>query len=234
MVLLGTIVNVVFIMIGSMIGLFLSKISDSMKDTIIKGIGITVIVLGIQMGTKSENFLIVISSIIIGGIIGEKIDLDGKLTQLGRWLESRFQAKGQSVAEGFVTSTLIFVVGAMAVIGALDSGIRGDHQVLYTKAMLDGFTAIILTTSLGIGVFFSWIPVFIYQGTITLLATQIEYWIPKALFDSFLIELTATGGIMIFAIGLSLTGILKIKVANFLPSLIVLALIIPLIHYFPL
>lgn len=234
MVLLGTIVNVLFIMIGSIIGLFLSKISESMKDMILKGIGLSVIILGIQMGIQSENFLIVISSMIIGGIIGEKLDLDGKFNEFGRWLETRLASKDENFAEGFVTATLLFVVGAMAVIGALDSGIRGDHEVLYTKAMLDGFTAIILTTSLGIGVLFSWIPVLIYQGTITLFATQIDDIIPKGMFDSFLVELTATGGVMIFAIGLSLTGLLNIKVANFLPSLIVVAFLIPIMHYFPM
>ncbi|WAA09542.1 DUF554 domain-containing protein [Fervidibacillus albus] len=234
MVLLGTIVNVLFIMIGSIIGLFLSKISESMKEMILKSIGLCVIILGIQMGIQSENFLIVISSMIIGGIIGEKLDLDGKFNEFGRWLETCLASKDENFAEGFVTATLLFVVGAMAVIGALDSGIRGDHEVLYTKAMLDGFTAIILTTSLGIGVLFSWIPVLIYQGTITLFATQIDDIIPKGMFDSFLVELTATGGVMIFAIGLSLTGLLNIKVANFLPSLIVVAFLIPIMHYFPM
>lgn len=116
----------------------------------------------------------------------------------------------------------------MAVVGALDSGMRGDHQVLYTKAMIDGFTAIILTSTLGIGVMFSWIPVFLYQGTIALFATQISAWIPQQVLDLFIVELTATGGIMILAIGLNIMELTKIKVANLLPGLIVVAIIVPI------
>ena len=130
-----------------------------------------------------------------------------------------------------MTATLIFVIGAMAIIGALDSGIRGDHDVLYTKAIIDGFTALILTTTLGIGVLFSAIPVMLYQGTIALFATQIDKFIPQALMDSFILELTATGGVMIFAIGLNLIGLTKIRVANLLPGILVTAVLVTISHY---
>jgi uncharacterized membrane protein YqgA involved in biofilm formation len=120
----------------------------------------------------------------------------------------------------------------MAIIGALDSGIRGDHDVLYTKAIIDGFTSIILATSLGIGVIFSAIPVVLYQGLIALFATQIDRFVPQALMDSFILEMTATGGVMIFAIGLNLTGMIKVKVANLLPGILVTGIIVTVIYFY--
>jgi uncharacterized membrane protein YqgA involved in biofilm formation len=122
------------------------------------------------------------------------------------------------------------VIGAMAIIGALDSGIRGDHDVLYTKSLIDGFTALILTITLGIGVIFSAIPVVLYEGLIALFATQIDRFVPQALMDQFIVEMTATGGIMIFAIGLNLTGMVKIKVANLLPGIVVTGLIVTILY----
>lgn len=235
MFLLGTIVNGLLIIIGTLLGKFLNRIPERMKGTVMYAIGLAVIVLGLQMGFKSENFLIVILSLVFGAVIGEYIDLEQKLNNLGDWLEKKVGSNGQgSISQGFVTATLIFVIGAMAIIGALDSGIRGDHDVLYTKAIIDGFTALILTTTLGIGVMFSAIPVMLYQGSIALFATQIDRLIPQTLMDSFILEMTATGGIMIFAIGLNLAGITKIRVANLLPGILVTGIIVTLIYYFQL
>jgi uncharacterized protein len=222
MFLLGTIVNGLLIIIGTFLGKLLHRIPEGMKTTVMYGIGLSVMVLGLQMGFKSENFLIVIISLVIGAVIGESLHLDDKLNSLGHWLEKKIGSDGQgSISQGFVTATLIFVIGAMAIIGALDSGIRGDHDVLYTKAIIDGFTALILTTTLGIGVIFSAIPVMLYQGTIAAFATQIDRIIPAELMDSFIVEVTATGGVMIFAIGLNLAGLTNIKVANLLPGIAV-------------
>jgi len=233
MALWGSIVNVLFIIIGSLIGRLLANIPESMKNTIMKGIGLTVSVLGIQMGIKSSNFLYVIISIVLGAIIGERLCLEEKLNQFGIWIEKKVGGKSKgNIAQGFVTATLIFVIGAMAVVGALDSGIRGDHQVLYTKAVIDGFTAIMLTSTLGLGVVFSSIPVFLYQGFIALFANQINRLIPEQVMDIFILELTATGGIMILAIGLNILEITKIKVANLLPGLIVIAILVSIVGFF--
>ncbi|MDQ0220947.1 DUF554 domain-containing protein [Peribacillus cavernae] len=233
MVLLGTIVNGVLIIIGTLLGRVLHRIPQKMKDTVMYGIGLAVVVLGLQMGLKSQQYLIVILSLVIGAVIGEVIDLDAKLNLLGNWLERKLGSKeGNSISQGFVTATLIFLIGAMAIIGALDSGIRQDHDVLYTKAIIDGFTAIILTTTLGIGVIFSAIPVVVYEGAIALFATQIDKIVPKVLMDSFILEMTATGGVMIFAIGLNLIGITKIRVANLLPGILVAALLSWIFYYF--
>lgn len=232
MFLLGTIVNGLLIIIGTLLGRLLSRIPENMKATVMHGIGLTVIVLGLQMGFKSANFLIVILSLVIGAVLGEAWKLEDKLNSVGDWLERRLGSKGEgSISQGFVTATLIFVIGAMAIIGALDSGIRGDHDVLYTKAIIDGFTALILTTTLGIGVLFSAIPVMLYQGIIALFATQIDKLIPQALMDSFILEMTATGGVMILAIGLNLIGLTKIRVANLLPGILVTAILVTIAHY---
>jgi uncharacterized protein len=233
MFLLGTVVNGLLIIAGTLLGKLLTRIPENMKATVMHGIGLSVMVLGLQMGFKSANFLIVILSLVLGAVIGESLKLEDKLNSVGDWLERRIGSKGEgSISQGFVTATLIFVIGAMAIIGALDSGIRGDHDVLYTKAIIDGFTALILTTTLGIGVLFSAIPVMLYQGTIALFATQIDKLIPQALMDSFILELTATGGVMIFAIGLNLVGLTRIRVANLLPGIVVTAVLVTITHIF--
>ncbi|TYS18083.1 DUF554 domain-containing protein [Rossellomorea vietnamensis] len=232
MVLLGTIVNGVCIIIGTLLGKLLHRIPENMKGTVMYAIGLAVMVLGLQMGMKSDNFLIVIISLVFGAVIGEWIGLDDKLNTLGGWLEKRLGTANSetSISQGFVTATLIFVIGAMAVIGALDSGIRGAHDVLYTKAIIDGFTSLILTTTLGIGVMFSAVPVVLYQGTIALFATQIDRFVPQAVMDSFIVEMTSAGGIMIFAIGLNLIGLTKIRVANLLPGILVVAAVVSLMY----
>jgi uncharacterized protein len=231
MFLLGTLVNGLLIVIGTLLGKLLNRIPEGMKMTVMYAIGLSVMVLGLQMGLKSENYLIVIISLVVGAVAGELLRLEDKLNDLGGWLERRVGSNGKgSISEGFVTATLIFVIGAMAIIGALDSGIRGDHDVLYTKSLIDGFTALILTTTLGIGVIFSAIPVVLYEGLIALFATQIDRFVPKELMDQFIVEMTATGGVMIFAIGLNLTGILKIKVANLLPGIVVTGIIVTILY----
>lgn len=235
MFLLGTLVNGLLIIIGTLIGKWLNRIPENMKGTVMYAIGLAVMVLGLQMGLKGENFLIVILSLVFGAVIGEYLALEDKLNALGNWLEKKLGSSAQgSISQGFVTATLIFVIGAMAIIGALDSGIRGDHDVLYTKSIIDGFTALILATTLGIGVLFSAFPVVIYQGLIALFATQIDRFVPTELMNSFIAEMTATGGVMIFAIGLNLAGITKIRVANLLPAILVTGVIVTIIYFYRL
>ncbi|MEW5322030.1 DUF554 domain-containing protein [Geobacillus thermoleovorans] len=227
MVLLGTIINGVSIIAGALIGKWLHRIPERVKETVMGGIGLAVALLGIQMGMKSEQFLVVIFSLVFGGILGEWWNWEEKLNRLGQWLEAKVSGNGQgSIAKGFVSATLLFVIGAMAIVGALDSGLRGDHSVLYTKSILDGFASVILTTTLGIGVIFSALPVVVYEGSIALLATQIERFVPKEVLDSFIAESTATGGILITAIGLNMLGLTNIRAANLLPSIFVTAAVV--------
>lgn len=235
MFLLGSIVNSVLIIAGSLLGRLFNQIPEKMKSTVMYAIGLAVIVLGLQMGLKSENFLIVIVSLVFGTMIGESLELEDKLNDLGLWLERKMGSKAKgSISQGFVTATLIFVIGAMSILGALDSGIRGDHQVLYTKGIIDGFTAFILTTTLGMGVIFSAVPVFLYEGLIALFATQIDRIVPTILMDQLIIEITAIGGVMIMAIGLNIAGLTKIRVANLLPGIVVTALMVIILYFYQL
>lgn len=234
MILFGSLFNVLTIVIGTLIGRFLHGIPERMKETIMYGIGLAVVAIGLQMTFQTTQIVIVIISIVIGAIIGEWIDLDHKVNLLGQWIEKKIPAKKGSpgIAQGFVTATLIFCVGSMAIIGAIDSGLRNDHNVLVMKGILDGFTSIILSSTLGIGVAFSAIPLLIYQGSITFLATFISRFVPDELLQFFITEMTATGGLMIAAIGLNLIGLTKIRVANFIPGIGVVAIIVTIVYAF--
>lgn len=234
MFLLGTAVNAALIILGSIIGRFLKNIPEAMKNTVLSIIGLAVAVLGIQMGFETSNFVIVIISLVVGAVIGELLDLDTQLNNLGKWIESLFgkRQSENSIAEGFVNATLIFLIGSMAIIGALDSGLRNDHDVLITKGIIDGFTSIVLASTLGIGVLLSAFPVFLCQGLIALFAGIISQYIPEDALNLFIQEMTATGGIMIMAIGLNVAGLTKIRVANLLPGIVVVGIIVAIIFYF--
>ena len=237
MVLLGTLVNAVLIIVGSLIGRIFKNIPESMKATVLSIIGLAVALLGIKMGFESANFIVLIISLVVGTVIGEWLDLDQKMNRLGQWVESLFRKNRSednqiSIAEGFVTASLIFVIGSMAIIGALDSGMRNDHTILITKGIIDGFTSIILASTLGIGVLLSAIPVFIYQGIIALFSGVISVYIPEGALDMFITEMTATGGVMIMAIGLNIAGLTKIKAANLLPGIVVVGMMVAIIYPF--
>ncbi|PIC69815.1 hypothetical protein CSV77_11940 [Sporosarcina sp. P16b] len=234
MILFGSLFNVFTIIIGTLIGRFLYGIPERMKETIMYGIGMAVVAIGLQMTFETTQIVIVILSIVIGAILGEWIDLDQKVNQLGRWIEGKLPAKreGQGIAQGFVTATLFFCVGSMAIIGAIDSGLRNDHDVLIMKGILDGFTSIIFSSTLGIGVAFATVPLLIYQGSITFLATILSRFVPDELMQLFISEMTATGGLMIAAIGLNLIGLTKIRVANFIPGIAVVAVIVTIVYTF--
>ncbi|MGI8313939.1 DUF554 domain-containing protein [Halobacillus mangrovi] len=228
MVLTGTLVNGACIFFGTLLGLFFTKIPERFKETVMSGVGLAVILIGLQMAFQTENIVVVLLSLLFGAIFGEAIHLEEKLEYIGRWIEQRFTKPEQesTMAQGFITASLIFVIGALAVIGALDSGLRNDHEVLITKAIIDGFVALVLTSTLGIGVIFSIVPVVMYEGSIALLATKIDRWIPQDMLDLFIVEMTATGGLLIVAIGLNLLKLTKIRVANLLPSLLLVGFVL--------
>lgn len=236
MVLLGSLVNALLIIVGALIGKVFNRIPERMKETTMSIIGLAVALLGIQMGFKSDNFVVIVISLVIGTLIGEWIDLDKWFNRFGMKVEkllTKGKKPGESkIAEGFVTASLIFVIGSMAIIGALDSGLRNDHNVLITKGIIDGFTSIILATTLGIGVMLSAVPVFIYQGAIALFAGVISAAIPQAALDLYIQEMTATGGVMIMAIGLNIAGLTKIRVANLLPGIVVVGFIVAIMYQF--
>lgn len=232
MILLGTLVNAAAIIVGALVGRLLSRIPDSIRQTVMQGIGLAVILLGIKMSLGTNNFLLMIVSIVLGAIIGELIGIEKGLNGLGQWLERKLGGnKEGSIATGFVTATLVYCIGAMGVLGAMDSGLRNNHDILYTKALIDGFSAIIFSSTLGIGVLFSSVPVLLYQGLIALLSTQIYNVVSQATLDAMLVELTAVGGLMIIAIGINVLEIKRIHVANMLPALVIAALGVPIVGW---
>lgn len=216
--LLGTLVNVVLVLIGGLVGLFLKKgISKRFSDLIMHAIALVTMVIGITFATASENMLIVIISLVVGALIGEGINIDKKLNQLGDLIKSKVKSESGNVGEGFVTATLLFCVGSMAIMGALDSGLRGDHTVLYTKAIMDGISALIFASSMGIGVLLSAVPILLYQGSITLLSSFIQPYLTQ----SMMTEMNGVGGILLIGLGISILGIKEIKVSNLLPALVI-------------
>ncbi|MGI2328441.1 DUF554 domain-containing protein [Planococcus sp. YIM B11945] len=236
MILLGTLINAVLIVVGTLIGRALRNIPEKMRETVMYIIGLAVVVLGLQMGFESGNFIIVIISLVLGAVIGEWMDLDKMLNDFGHWIELKLAVKESkgSIAQGFITATLMYVIGAMGIIGALESGLSNEHGVLISKGIIDGFVSIILASTLGIGVLLSAVPVFVYEGMIALFATQISLLIPEAALDLFIKEMTATGGVMIAAIGLNMMGITKIRVANLLPGVLVVGFVVTVIYQFNL
>lgn len=233
MVLFGSIVNALAIIVGTLIGLLLRRIPEQMKETVMMAIGLSVVVLGISMALKSEDFFIVIVSLVLGTVIGEWLRIENHLQSVGNMLERKLgKSETGNIAQGFVTATLIFLVGAMAIIGALDSGLRQDHAVLLTKSMIDGFTSMILASTLGIGVLFSSIPVFLYQGGIALFANVIHQFLSDELLERLIAELTSIGGVMIIAIGINILGLKQIRVANLLPGILVITAIVLVQHHF--
>ena len=212
----GTIVNTLAIIAGAMIGVIAKKaIPQRMGDLVMSAIPIVVMVLGVQFGIASSNILIVIVSLVVGGIIGEWIDIDRRLDDFGVRIQSRMKGGDSNFSAAFVSTTLIYCVGSMAILGSIESGINGNHTILYTKSLMDGISAIFFASTLGAGVIFSGISVFIYQGILTVLARYIgPYLSPEVV-----TEMSASGGILLIALSFTILGIKKIKVANLLPAI---------------
>ena len=212
----GTIVNTLAIIAGAMIGVIAKKaIPQRMGDLVMSAIPIVVMVLGVQFGIASSNILIVIVSLVVGGIIGEWIDIDRRLEDFGVRIQSRMKGGDSNFSAAFVSTTLIYCVGSMAILGSIESGINGNPTILYTKSLMDGISAIFFASTLGAGVIFSGISVFIYQGILTVLAGYIgPYLSPEVV-----TEMSASGGILLIALSFTILGIKKIKVANLLPAI---------------
>lgn len=216
--LLGTIVNTIAIILGSMIGIIAKKaIPQRMGDLIMTAIPIVVMVLGVQFAIASSNILIVIVSLVIGGIAGELIDIDKKLDNFGEKIQQRLKGKDSNFSAAFVSCTLIYCVGSMAILGSIESGINMNHSILYTKALMDGISAIFFASTLGAGVLFSSISVFVYQALLTILAGYVSPFLSAAVVT----EMSATGGILLIALAFTILGIKKIKVANLLPAIFI-------------
>ncbi|MDU4588180.1 MULTISPECIES: DUF554 domain-containing protein [Clostridium] len=227
---LGTIVNALAVIGGCIIGLIVKeKLTEKMSNTIMSGLALCVLYIGISGALKGQDTLIIIICIAVGALVGEIIDIDKRLNDLGNFIENKINLKKKnkdsekiSISEGFVTSSLLFCVGAMAVVGSLESGLQGNHSTLFAKSILDGVSSIIFASSLGIGVMMSSVAILVYQGSITLLAGCLS----SVLTDTVIGNMSAIGSILIMGLGTNMIGASKIKVANLLP-----AIFLPIIIY---
>jgi len=218
----GTIVNAAAIIIGGLMGMLLQGgIKPRSKETILHGLALAVMLIGVKMALTTENALIVIGSLVLGGLVGEWLDIEGRLYALAQRAEKRFVRGEGRAGQAFVSTTLIYCVGAMAITGSLQSGLTGEHSILYAKAMLDGVSAVVFASTMGVGVVFSGLSVLVYQGTITLLAGVIA----PLLTPAAITEMSATGGLLIVAIGINILELKQIRIGNLLPSMLFAALL---------
>ena len=210
---MGTLVNCLTIIGGCIIGLCIKgKVNEKVSTTVMQGLGLCSLYIGISGSLKCEEPIQLIVSMAVGALIGELIDIDKWLTKLGDYFENKFKKKDDkvSISEGFVTSSLLFCVGAMAIVGSLESGLNGDNTTLYAKSVLDGVSSIIFSSTLGIGVFLSVFTVLIYQGSITLAASMLS----GILSTSVITNMSVVGSVIIIGLSLNILGMTKIKVAN--------------------
>lgn len=230
---LGTAINVGAILAGTLVGTSVgSRLPEQIRDTVLNGLGLLTILIGLQMALETRNVLIVMGALLLGSLVGEALGISEKLDRLGDFLQAALSGgENSSISEGFVTASLVFCVGPMAIVGSIQDGLSGDYRLLAVKALLDGFASIAFSASLGWGVAFSAASILVYQGGITLFAGMLS----RLLTDPMILEMTATGGLIIVGIGLKLLNIKDIRLANFLPSLVLaplLVIAVPLVKSF--
>jgi uncharacterized membrane protein YqgA involved in biofilm formation len=218
----GTIVNAVAILVGSGIGLAAgSRLPERLQRIITTGLGLCTLLIGVQMTLKVQNILVVIAGMVLGGAIGELLNIDGALERVGERLKSWARSGSGTFVTGYVTASLVFCVGPMTIVGSLQEGIGGNAELLYTKSLLDGAASVAFASSLGIGVSFAALTVVVLQGLLTLLGAKLAFLLRPEMLN----ELTATGGLLILAIGFLLLDIKRLPVANLLPALLLVVLL---------
>lgn len=232
---IGTLLNVGTVLTGGILGSVLGdRLPERLRHTVVSGLGLFTLAYGIQMFLKTNNILIVLGAILIGALLGEWWQVEQGLQSLGRWLESKFSRTSgtqdhQRFVRGFLVSSLLFCVGPMAILGSIEDGLTGNYNTLAVKAILDGFAAMAFASSLGVGVLFSALVVFVYQGSLTLLAAQVQAIVTPAMMT----EMSAAGGIILLGIAISsLLEIKPIRAGNFLPALVIAPLIVWLLSLF--
>ena len=231
----GNIVNCLAVLAGSAVGMIFKRIMAGGKENgaltrvseaLMKGVSLCVLLIGVTGAIETKNILVVIISIVIGSVIGELARLQEGVEWLGDKLEQKTKGKFGNVSQGFVSASLLFCVGAMTILGSLESGLTGDHSILYTKSLLDMISSFVFATTLGFGVFLSGFFVLAFQGSITLLAT----WIEPLLNSATINEMSAVGSLLIVALSLNMLGLTTIKIMNYIPAIfvpILLFLLIP-------
>jgi uncharacterized membrane protein YqgA involved in biofilm formation len=211
---LGVITNTITILIGSIIGTFFHQfMKEKYENVLFLSIGLTTMIMGIEMGLKASNLLIVLISLALGGLIGEYYSIESKLESIG----SKFKSTQEGFTKSFVASTILFTVGPMTIIGSMNAGVDGNNSILFLKSALDGISSIIFASTMGKGVFVSSVSVLVIEGTLVSLGSLLHF----LTLPTYLADFTATGGLMILAIGIRMSKIKEIKVGNFLPSLVV-------------
>ena len=215
---IGVFANTATIIIGSIIGILIKKgLSERIANAMTTATALAVVYIGIDGMLNGENTLILVLSMVIGGVIGTLLNLDGHLESLGNKIENKFSNGNGKIAEGFVSATLLFCVGAMTIVGSLQSGLSGNHEMLFTKSILDLISSIVLASTLGWGVMLAAVSVFAIQGSIVLLAQAVEPFLSTAV----IAEMTCAGSVLILALALNMLGITKIKLMNFVPAIFI-------------
>jgi len=231
---LGPVVNAVVVVICSFAGTFIIRgIPERIEEILRNAIGLSVIFIGIKGAFDNQNILLLIMSTVIGAVAGEIIDIDKWMNKLGRWAESKLVKNNQTVAKhsfskGFVSATILFCTGSMAIVGSLQSGLQGNHQILFTKSVMDGSMSIVFGASLGIGTAFSAIPILIYQGGIALASSYIR----GLLTPEIIREMSAVGSLIISGIGFNFLGVKEIKVANLIPAMFIPWIYLTIVQFF--
>jgi len=224
----GTILNTLTVLFGGVLGNALGqRLPETTRQTVLHGLGLVTIALGLSMTLDTANILIVMGSVLVGGIVGEWWRLEERLQAAGDALQARVGAgTGSTVAQGFVTASLIFCVGPMTILGSIQDGMLGDYTLLAIKSLMDGFAAMALASSLGIGVLFSALTVFLFQGGLALLARLAGV----GMTDAMIAEMTATGGLLIIGIGLTLLELKRIRLASYLPGIFIAPLVVGILN----
>lgn len=225
----GTLINTVTVIVGSLLGAFLgNKLPQKMRETVVYGLGLMTSVVGMQMALQTGNVLLVMGSILVGGIIGEWWDIDARLNAAGRWLENKIGDRmganqgERSITRAFVTASLVFCVGPLTVLGSIQDGLTGDYTLLAIKSMLDGFAALAFAASMGPGVLLSIITIIVFQGGLSLAAMGFGGLLGEVTRQTpWVIEMTAAGGVLMLGISLLLLDLRKIRVANLLPAVVI-------------
>jgi uncharacterized membrane protein YqgA involved in biofilm formation len=227
---MGTIINAMAILVGGTLGLlFRKRFPERIAQTTLQVLGLFTLVVGLSMAIQGHELILVLVSLAVGAILGEWINIEDRLERLGVWLEKKLQITEGSPAKGFIYASLLFCVGSMAIVGSITDGLKGDHSILITKAMMDGIISIPFAAGMGYGVLGSSVPILLYQGSLTLLA-----WKLQSVFTPEMIrELTSVGGIIVMGIGINILGLQKIRVGNWIPALVFIVVILYLRTFFP-
>jgi hypothetical protein len=220
---MGTIINAIAILVGGTLGLLFRKgFPERVSQTALQVMGLFSIVVGLTMAIQGKELILILISLVLGAVLGELINIEGRLDKLGSSLGRRLHLTEKSPAKGFIYTSLLFCVGSMAIVGSITDGLKGDHSILITKAMMDGIISIPFAASMGIGVLGSSVPILLYQGGLTLLAWKLQSFFTPVMIR----ELTSVGGVIVMGIGINILGLQKVRVGNLIPALPLIILVL--------